>query len=110
MGLFDGTPLERPVLCDQCGQDSKFCGCLPPDTAPDKQTLRVRLEKRKNGKVVTCVTGFQCRESTVASLFGELKSFCGAGGSCTEESLEVQGDHTNKICELLLKRKYKIKK
>lgn len=113
MGLFDGTSLERPVVCEQCGGDSKLCKCPPlaktvVDTPPDKQSLKVRVDKRKRGKLVTVITGFTCSAAQMQQTLSHLQSQCGAGGTIDEQSLELQGDHTARVPSLLLARGYRI--
>ncbi len=110
MGLFDGTQLERPVLCEQCGKDTKSCDCPPPDTLPSKQTLRVRLDKRKRGKLVTVVTGFSCSNAQLLETLSLLQSKCGAGGSIDDQNIELQGDHTSRVPGLLEARGYRFAK
>lgn len=104
MGLFDGTPLERPVLCDRCGEDQSDCRCPPPtepDTPHAKQTLKVRFEKRKRGKVVTVVAGFSCSKEQMRQTLTALKNDCGAGGTLDGSNLEIQGNHVARIRECL---------
>ena len=113
MGLFDGTTLERPVLCEQCGGDTKLCKCPPPpksivDTSPEKQLLKVRLEKRKRGKLVTVISGFTCIASQLQQTLSHLQSQCGAGGSIDQQNIELQGDHTARVQALLIARGYRI--
>lgn len=110
MGLFDGTPLERPVLCEPCGKDSKSCNCPPADTLPSKQALRVRLEKRKRSKWVTVVTGFGCSMAQIQEILSYLQSQCGAGGTIDDQNIELQGDHTARVPSLLESRGYRIAK
>lgn len=111
MGLFDGTDLERPVLCEQCGTDVKDCDCPTPDELaadekavdPSRQSLRVRLEKRKRGKLVTVISNLRGSTTQLEQLLQELKDACGAGGLLTEErAIELQGDHTQRLERLLL--------
>ncbi|MFN3192594.1 MAG: translation initiation factor [Aureliella sp.] len=110
MGLFDGTELERPVLCDRCGEDVKVCGCEPilqvdsePEVAPEKQSLRVRVEKRKRGKLMTVVAGLRGSQQQRQGVLTELKNTCGAGGTIDEGNVEIQGDHQERVCEQLKK-------
>lgn len=115
MGLFDGTILERPVLCDRCQQEIKSCACPPevrtePDVAPEKQRLTVRIEKRKNGKSVTAVTGFTSSKLQITQLFTELKNHLGAGGTSDESSIEIQGQHSEKVRAFLIGKSYKLNK
>jgi translation initiation factor 1 len=113
MGLFDGTSLERPVLCEQCGGDSKRCKCPPlstpvVDTPPEKQSLKVRLDKRKRGKLVTVISGFTCRAAQMQQTLSHLQSQCGAGGTIAEQTIELQGDHTARVPTLLSARGYRV--
>lgn len=110
MGLFDGTILERPVLCDRCGKEVKLCRCPPVDTPPEKQNLSIRLEKRKKGKLVTVVSGFECSETQLRETLTALQSQCGSGGCVAERNIELQGNHVAKLPQLLTTRGYRIKK
>lgn len=112
MGLFDGTVLQRPVICDRCGKDIKVCTCPPepqPDVVPQSQTLKVLTEKRSKGKLVTSVHGFSCSATQIQELLVRMKNACGAGGTCSEESLEIQGDHKARVVEALKQVGYRIK-
>ncbi|MDX1930418.1 MAG: translation initiation factor [Pirellulaceae bacterium] len=113
MGLFDGTSLERPVLCERCRSDVKLCKCPPlpqavVDTLPEKQLLKVRLEKRKRGKLVTVISGFTCIAAQLQQTLSHLQSQCGAGGSIDQQNIELQGDHTARVPTLLIARGYRI--
>lgn len=99
MGLFDGTALERAVICESCGEDVKTCGCpppepeveLPPDVPPEKQKLAIRVEKRKRGKQVTVISGFRGRPEQLRSTLTALKNELGTGGTLEESQIELQG-------------------
>ncbi len=108
MGLFDGTALERPVLCARCKADVRLCQCPPLDTPPAKQSLKIRLDKRKRGKLITVVSGFNCSEKQIIETLSSLKSQCGAGGTIEGGDIELQGDHTQRIIDLLIERGYPI--
>ena len=113
MGLFDGTLLERPVICEQCGGDAKLCACQPilkaaADILPEKQSLKVRLDKRKRGKLVTVISGFTCAAAQLHQTLSYLQSQCGAGGSIAGQNLELQGDHIARVPTLLVARGYRV--
>ncbi len=109
MGLFDGTVLEHPVLCERCGEDIKLCQCGPADTPASSQVLKVQLEKRKRGKMVTVISGFACSATQMNDLLGVLKAKCGAGGMIDSENVELQGDHTTRMAGILAELGYRIK-
>lgn len=112
-GLFDGTPLERPVTCERCGQPRESCRC-PRDAAgnvllPHEQTARVRLEKRRKGKSVTTITGLDPAASDLVGLLRELKQRCGTGGTVADAALELQGDQRQPVAEALQAMGYKVR-
>lgn len=104
MGLFAGTPFDRPPHCERCEKPETECVCPPPEpqrTPPQKQTLRLAVEKRKKGKVVTVIRDLAPEPETQAELLTTLKTRCGAGGTLREGVLEIQGDHLSRIRETL---------
>ena len=70
--------------------------------AKNQQKLRVQLDKKKRaGKMATLVSGFVGTEEDLKDLGKTLKSKCGVGGSTKDGIILVQGDHCNKIVNLL---------
>jgi translation initiation factor 1 len=64
--------------------------------------IRLRLERRASGRLVTVVTGLPGPPAALADLARQLKVACGAGGAIKQGDLELQGDHRERI-ETLLK-------
>ncbi len=112
MRLFEGTQFDIPPRCDQCGELEEECKCPPPARtwlAPQEQTAKVSVAKRKRGKVVTLVAGLSPEESDVAALLTKLKTLCGAGGTVKEDTLEIQGNHAQKVRECLTEIGYRVR-
>ncbi len=79
--------------------------------APEKQDLRVWLDrKQRGGKVVTLIKGFVGAEEDLQALAKQLKTKCGVGGAAKEGEILIQGDHRDRVVELLLKSGYRCKK
>lgn len=104
-GLFDGTPLERPITCPACKEPLEQCAC--PRSAggevllPKDQPVRVGREKRRKGKTVTVITGLDPAASDLSDILSRLKSTCAAGGTISHGQIEVQGDHRERALSLL---------
>ena len=78
---------------------------------PEKQNLRVWLDrKQRGGKQVTLVKGFVGSEEDLSELGRMLKSRCGVGGSAKDGEIIIQGDHRDRVVELLIAAGYKCKK
>jgi len=81
-----------------------------PDLPPPQQNLRIQASRSgRKGKTVTIITGFQSSAETLAKLLKQLKTQCGSGGTVKENSLEIQGDHRDKLLQLLIQLGYKAK-
>lgn len=110
--LFAGTPFDRPPTCERCGALESECRCPPPapvPDAPESQTVRIAIERRKNGKVVTAVRGVSTTADAHLELLTRLKSACGAGGTFKDGVLEVQGAHLERIRETLVQLHYRVR-
>ncbi|WP_302379378.1 translation initiation factor [uncultured Alistipes sp.] len=83
-----------------------------PETLPPvRQQLRVWLDrKQRAGKVVTLVRGFVGREEDLAELARLLKTRCGVGGAAKQGEIIIQGDHRDRVVEILTKAGYGCKK
>jgi translation initiation factor 1 len=68
----------------------------PPATGA-RPGIRLRLERRASGRLVTVVSGLPGSRDEVAALAREIKSACGTGGTVKGGVLVVQGDQRDGI-------------
>lgn len=89
-----GNPDAAPREEDTTDQDS-----LPPG----KQILRIFLDKKqRGGKEVTLIRGYEGPEDALEVLGKQLKSKCGVGGAVKDGEILLQGNHRDKVLQLLL--------
>ena len=78
------------------------------DTLPKNlQKLRLNMERAgRGGKTVTLVKGFVGSEEDITALSKLLKQKCGVGGSVKDGEIIIQGDHRQRLVEILKKEGY----
>ena len=78
--------------------------------APAKQNLKVWLDRLKGGRVATVVRGFVGSSDDLQTLGKDLKKSCGVGGTAKDGEIIIQGDHRDRVVDLLVKAGYRAKK
>ena len=66
----------------------------------EQQSIKVHIEKRRYGKLVTVIEGMG-KGVDINDLAKQMKTKCATGGTSKGGVIELQGDHTKKVNEVL---------
>jgi translation initiation factor 1 len=100
--------------CPKCGWPQRDCKCsgqfAHDQPLPTKIVAKLRVEKKgRGGKTVTVVYDLPNNAAFLKDLSGELKRACGTGGSVADNTVEIQGDHRERLREVLARKGWTIK-
>ncbi len=77
---------------------------------PQQQTVYLHRESSgRGGKAVTLIKHLTLSANDLKTLAKKLKNECGTGGTVKEGVIEIQGEHREKIADVLHKLGYKVK-
>lgn len=80
------------------------------DLLSQQQNIQIKSTRSgRKGKTVTVMTGFQHSTEELSKLLKQLKNQCGSGGTIKDNTLEIQGDHRQKLVTVLSQLGYKVK-
>ena len=97
--------------CAKCKKTPCVCGQAKPAAPRSTGPGKMRLEKGgRGGKLVTVLFELPLDENGLKDLLKVLKTKCGTGGALKERTLEIQGDHRDKIEAILAERGLKVKR
>lgn len=89
-----------PEICPVCGLPKSICVCRT--ISREQQRIKVKLETRKWGRPVTIIEGLDGDKNELEQLAKKLKSVCASGGTVKNGAILLQGDHRDKVKEVLL--------
>ena len=85
-------------ICPKCGLPLQACVC--EEIAKEEQRIHIRTEKKRFGKIITVLSGFQGVDLKTTAK--ELKHKLACGGTVKENTIELQGDHTKNAKKALV--------
>ena len=109
-GLVYATECGR--MCPACRKPFAHCTCraAAPGPAGDGVVRVSRETKGRGGKGVTLIKGVPLDAEALARLGKQLRSTCGTGGTVKDGVIELQGDHTERVVDLLKPRGWQVKR
>ncbi len=87
-------------ICTKCGLPKELCVC--ETIAKESQKIIVKIVKKKFNKLSTIVEGIDEKEINLKDLAKRLKNQFACGGTAKEGRIELQGDHKQKVKEILV--------
>lgn len=90
-------------VCPKCGLPKDLCVC--GEIAKEAQKIVVNVSKKKFGKLMTTISGFD-GSVDLKALSKELKKKLACGGTVKDGEIELQGDHKARVKESLLEMGY----
>jgi len=86
-------------ICPKCGLPKQACIC--EEIGKEEQRISVSLEKRKFGKEITLVQGFD-KSVNLKEIAKKLKNELACGGTMKDGTIELQGNHKKRIKQILM--------
>ena len=108
-GLVYSTEAGR--MCPACRLPVAGCVCGQKPVPAGDGIVRVSREnKGRAGKGVTLVKGLALDAAALIQLGKQLKAACGSGGTVKDGVIEVQGEHCDRVIELLKAQGHTVKR
>ena len=77
---------------------------------PDDGVVRISRDRAgRGGKVVTVIHGLPERGAALDARGSEVRRLCGAGGTVKDGTVEIQGDHRDRVAQHLRALGYTVK-
>ena len=73
----------------------------------EEQNIRIHLDRKKGGKVVTVIKGFTTMNDQIKTLAKKIKTKCAVGGSIKNYEIIIQGNKRDIVKVLLEKEGFK---
>jgi translation initiation factor 1 len=71
--------------------------------AKGEQRIKIKTSKRKFGKLITEIHGINTKDIDIKDIAKKLKSKLACGGTVKGDTIELQGDHKERVKQELVK-------
>jgi translation initiation factor 1 len=89
------------MVCPKCGLPEELCVCEV--MAKEAQKITISVIPARFRKYMTVVRGIDASKIDVRELLRKLKSKLACGGTWKKNEIELQGEHRERVKELLIK-------
>lgn len=93
-----------PEVCPNCGLPKEICVC--ETIAIEEQKIKVSTVNKRYGKTVTVIRGLS-KDVDSKNILKEMKTRLACGGTIKDSGIELQGNHKQRVFEILLKLGFK---
>lgn len=90
-------------ICERCGLPKEACVCK--ELIKSEEKITISKERRRFKKFVTLISGID--KDSIKEMAKKLKVELACGGTVKSGVIELQGDHTAKVKEKLIKYGFK---
>ena len=87
-------------ICPKCSLPTELCVC--ESLAQEEQKITIYVDKRKWGKAMSVINFSNFVGANLKKIAKKAKGYCASGGTVKGHTVEVQGDHRQKLKKFLL--------
>ncbi len=87
-------------VCSVCGLPKDLCIC--GTISQENQKIRIYTKHVSFKKVVTMISGLDPKVADLKTITKQLKNKLACGGTYKDNTIELQGDHVDKVKKLLV--------
>jgi translation initiation factor 1 len=77
----------------------ELCAC--ESLQQEEQKITIAIDKRKWGRAMTILNFSNFKGANLKKICKKAKQYCASGGTVKDNSIEVQGDHRQKLKKFL---------
>ena len=88
-----------PEICPNCGLPKEICAC---ETMAKEENIKVSTSERRFRKVTTIISGMS-KDIELRKIAKKLKTKLACGGTVKNGTIELQGNHKQRVKQLLVK-------
>jgi len=87
-------------ICPKCGLPKELCTC--ETLAKEREAIRISHLKKRYGKDITTISGI-AKDVNKKKILKDLKTRLACGGTLKDDTIELQGNHSERVKKLLVK-------